>query len=164
MKREEQGATQNRYQVIPRTLIFITKDDQILLLKGSVNKKLWAGQYNGIGGHIEKGEDVYQSALRELHEETGLQNIALTLRGSIMIDVAATTGISLFVFSGEYQSGEILDSEEGALEWLPIDSLEEYPLVEDLYELIPRVLSPHNGFVFGHYFFEAGTFKMAFQA
>ncbi len=163
MKKEEQGTGFNRYKVIPRTLIFITNKNKILLLKGDSKKKLWADKYNGIGGHIEKGEDVYQSALRELFEETGLKNIPLTLRGSITIDVEESTGISLFVFTGQYKSGEVSPSEEGTLNWVPMEKLSEYPLVEDLYELIPRSFLNQETFLFGRYYFEGETLVMIFQ-
>jgi 8-oxo-dGTP diphosphatase len=68
MPKSEQGVNQGRFSVIPRTLIFITHGDKILLIKGSPFKRLWANQYNGIGGHIEKGEDVLSAARRELRE------------------------------------------------------------------------------------------------
>ena len=37
-----------RYTVIPRTLVFITRSDCVLLLRGSPQKRIWANQYNGI--------------------------------------------------------------------------------------------------------------------
>ena len=42
MPREEQGVTSDRFSVIPRSLIFINRGDQILLLRGAPNKRLWA--------------------------------------------------------------------------------------------------------------------------
>ena len=51
--------------LIPRTLIFLTCRDLVLLLKGAPHKRLWANRYNGIGGHIERGEDVLTAAQRD---------------------------------------------------------------------------------------------------
>ena len=163
MKKEEQGALFKRYKVIPRSLIFIKRKNDVLLLNGYDKKKLRDGKYNGIGGHIEKGENVYQSAIRELFEETGLRDIRLFFRGSIMIDVDEDTGISLFLFTGEYQSGDIKPNEEGLLEWVPIEKISEYPLVEDLFVLIPRLLKQKETFLFGNYYFEGDKLIMAFQ-
>ena len=64
MTSNEQGIFQYRYKVIPRTLIFLKKHNSILLIKEAETKKLWPNLYNGIGGHIEKGEDILQ-LLRE---------------------------------------------------------------------------------------------------
>ena len=58
MPKSDQGVRNDRYKIIPRTLIFVTRGEQVLLLKGAVHKRLWANQYNGIGGHVEQGEDA----------------------------------------------------------------------------------------------------------
>ncbi len=107
-----------RYTVIPRTLVFITRDERVLLLRGAPTKRIWANKYNGIGGHIERDEDIYSAALREVREETGLEVDDLRLVGLINIDGDQPTGIMLFVFTADRRSGEPIPSEEGALEWI----------------------------------------------
>ena len=96
MPQTNQGVVGDRYSVIPRTLIFITRDDAVLLLKGSPTKRLWPGLYNGVGGHIEKGEGVLSAARRELKEETGLDVKQLWLCGTVTVDLAGNTGILFF--------------------------------------------------------------------
>ncbi len=145
MPKSEQGVTDERYTIIPRTLIFITRGDQVLLIKGAPTKRLWANRYNGIGGHIERGEDALSAAQRELREETGLECNNLRLIGTVLIDASEQRGIGLFVFRGEYSGGTLVASSEGQLEWLPAAHLADYPLVEDLYTLLPRVLSIQPG-------------------
>ncbi len=141
MPKSDQGVTYDRYMVIPRTLIFVTRNDRVLLIKGEPTKRLWANQYNGIGGHIEPGEDTLSAARRELREETGLQHVDLRLVGTIFIDTSQPVGITLFVYTGVYTGGELIPSSEGPLEWIPTADLDLYPLVEDLRTLLPRVLS-----------------------
>ena len=141
MPASDQGVNQDRYQLIPRTLIFITRGESVLLLRGAPNKRIWANRYNGVGGHIEKGEDVYSAARRELIEETGLSPDELRLVGTVTVDAGEETGIAIYVIRGECPEGEPKSSEEGSLEWVPVSEIEKLELVEDLPILIPRVLS-----------------------
>ena len=136
----DQGHTEDRYTIIPRTLIFLTRDDQVLLIKGAPHKRLWADQYNGIGGHVERGEELLSAARRELLEETGLTPQELWLCGTITIDTGEKPGIGIFVYRGEYLEGELKESQEGVLAWIPVDQVYTLPLVEDLHTLLPKVL------------------------
>lgn len=145
MPKKDQGTLSGRYQVIPRTLIFITHGDKVLLLKGSPHKRLWSNKYNGIGGHIERGEDVLTSARRELKEEAGIEVDHLFICGVIIIDASDNAGISIFVLKGKYQGGDLIPSEEGQLEWIDPSCPEELPLLEDLKTLLPRVLETGDG-------------------
>lgn len=165
MPKKDQGVSNNRFQIIPRTLIFITRGDRLLLIKGHPQKRIWANLYNGIGGHIERGEDVLSAARRELKEEAGLDVTELWLCGIVMIDAGEDTGIGLFVFRGETEQEPIENSAEGSLEWIPFDHLKEYPLVEDLPILIPRVLSQErseNLFFARYWYDENDRLKISF--
>jgi len=136
----DQGVSDDRYRLIPRTLIFLIRGESVLLLKGASDKRLWAGYYNGVGGHIERGEDVLTGARRELQEETGLTPDSLWLCGTVTVETNQDTGIGLFVFKGRSTGGSVRPSLEGSLEWVPFSDLEDKPLVEDLPDLLPVVL------------------------
>jgi hypothetical protein len=45
----------------------------------------------------------------------------------------------VFVFAAEATSRDFIDSEEGTLEWIARDRIEDLPLVEDLPALIPVI-------------------------
>jgi 8-oxo-dGTP diphosphatase len=143
MPQSDQGITNDRYTVIPRVAIFLRRGDSYLLLKGAPTKRLWANLYNGLGGHVERGEDVLSAAQRELLEETGL-TADLWLCGTLIVD-AGEKGIGLYIFSGECLEGEPQVSKEGLAEWIPYKSIGELPAVEDLSVLLSKIHSLKRG-------------------
>lgn len=154
MPKSDQGIEYKRYQVVPRTLIFLFDENhRVLLLKGSPDKRLWAGLFNGVGGHIERGEDILEAAHRELFEETGISNVSLCFCGQIMIDVSDMLGVAIFLFRGKLIPADIEPSSEGSLSWVSIDALENVPLVEDLPILIPKIAAYQSkeDFILGKY-------------
>lgn len=159
MSISDQGISKENYYVVPRMLIFLFNEQgRVLLLKGSPYKRRWAGVFNGIGGHVEAGEDVMEAALRELAEETGITNVELVFCGQLMINASQGAGVALFVFKGTYLDEEPLSSEDGELMWLSLEELDRYPIMEDLHELLPRVATFKTGdaVMIGKYTFEAG--------
>lgn len=134
----DQGVTRDRYMLIPRVLVFLTRGNRVLLLRGSPNKRLWANKYNGVGGHLEPGEDILSAARRELMEETGL-SADLWLCGTMVVETGENPGIGMYVFSGESAQGEPKESAEGTLEWVPYKDVPKLPTVEDLPILLKRI-------------------------
>ncbi|MCE5260339.1 MAG: NUDIX domain-containing protein [Chloroflexi bacterium] len=165
MRWEEQGARGNtRHAVIPRTLSFILYNDEVLLLRGAPGKRLWPGKLNGIGGHIETGETPFAGAGRELMEEAGIAACDLALRGIVHISSSSEpTGIMLFVYVGHVCSRLVSSGAEGSLAWYPLRELPSDDLVEDLPELIPRIMSAAAGQIVYGLYQPDGNGRMAFH-
>lgn len=148
MSAQEQGAdaTEGRWLTIPRSLCFVLNGDDVLLMKRAAHKRVFPNRYNGVGGHIERDEDPLSSARREILEETGLRVEDLCLRAVYNIDAGAETGILLFVFTCTSRSRRFVAEErEGTLHWVARSALADLDLVDDLPEILPRILdSPHD--------------------
>ena len=148
MGARQQGAnaTQHRWLTMPRTLSFVINGDDVLMLKRDAGKRVFPNQYNGLGGHVERDEDVRSSALREIEEESGLIVHSLRLCSIHNIDAGEASGILLFVFTAISDTRDLKpETPEGALEWISIDRVLDYDLVEDLPQLLPRIFDLPDG-------------------
>ena len=127
----------SRYQMVPRTLIFIKKGENFLLIHKKKPESFGFNKMNGVGGHIERGEEPFESAQREIVEETGLVVGDLDLCAILFIDINSTPGIQVFVFKAEYQEGKIEHSDEGELCWMSLFEIRNSDkVVSDVPELI----------------------------
>lgn len=150
MSEQEQFVSHGRYTVIPRTLVFLMHGDDVLLLKGAPTKRLWAGRYNGLGGHVEANETIMAAALREVREEAGIapeQIEDFVLRALINVE-GVPQGVLLCIFTGRARTRIVTSSPEGTPEWIPIATLDRIDLVDER-RLLPRLLHETN-LLFGH--------------
>jgi len=157
---------QEQYLVIPRVLVFLTRRDKVLLIKGAPAKRNWANLYNGLGGHVERGESVMEAAKREVREESGFHADHLRLCAVVAVEPSdGDRGILMFVFRGEAPDGDAIASSEGELEWISPNELTGLETVEDLPILLPIVLdlAPEEDPVWGRYWYEEnGELSTAF--
>ena len=100
------------------TACYLKKDDKILMIK--FNKK-WGQVYAPPGGKIEPGETPFECVLREYYEETGLKLKNVKLQG-VSCWKDSKEGI-IFIYIADDFEGELKESDEGKLEWIPFDSL-----------------------------------------
>jgi len=122
-----------RYLTVPRTLCFVLHGDDALLIRRARHKRLFPGKVNGVGGHVEAGEDVAASAAREIREETGLAVDDLWLAGVVHVDGrlgqtdalpdGSVPGVMVLVFTAQASSRDVRASEEGELIWVPLSQV-----------------------------------------
>ncbi len=99
---------------------YLKINDQVLMLK--YNKK-WGSVWTPPGGKVEDFESPLDCIMREYQEETGLTLIHPKLQGySYWYD--DVQGV-IYFFTAEEAVGELKESEEGHLEWIPISEFEE---------------------------------------
>lgn len=128
-----------KYQLVPRTLVFIEKDRQLLMLSKTKKDSFGYGKLNGVGGHIERGEEPFEAARREVMEEAGIQVKDLEMAAVLFIDINDTPGIQVFVFKAVFDSGNIKASEEGLLKWMTREEIRgSSNIVKDLPFLIEK--------------------------
>lgn len=96
-----------------------------LLLKRSPQVKVYPGIWQVITGIVESGENAVQTALRETHEETGVQPMRLwTLPYITRFFDAVSNSIHLSPVFGMLinpESNIILSDEHDKYEWLHLD-------------------------------------------
>ena len=100
------------------------------------------GKYNGLGGKLDRHEDVRAGMRREIREEAGIECEALSLRGTINWPGFGKGGEDWlgFIFLVERWSGTPLASNpEGTLEWVERSRLLELPLWEGDRHFLPLV-------------------------
>lgn len=133
MKEYNIDVIRKKYQLVPRTLIFIEKEDKLLMLSKTKKDSFGYGKINGVGGHIEKGEEPFESARREIMEEAGIEVNDLEMAAVLFIDINDVPGILVFVFKATYAGGELCASEEGLLQWMTREQIRNNQnMVKDL--------------------------------
>jgi ADP-ribose pyrophosphatase YjhB (NUDIX family) len=128
------------HMVSPRTLLFLQRDGRWLFLRGAA-RKWFAGQLNGLGGHVEAGEGVLDSARREALEETGLAPVAMRL--AAVVHTIEDPPCILFVVVGTLPEGDLVPTDEGEHVWLtPTEALDPTRgVLADVRALLPQVTS-----------------------
>lgn len=112
--------------------------------------KSWKG-LSFPGGHLEDGESIVDSAVREIKEETGLDVRNLKSCGVIHWSNNKTYDrYIVFLFkTGDY-SGELMpECDEGRNFWITIDEFRNTPTQNDTPKYLPMFLEENYGEAFG---------------
>ena len=123
----------DRTERVELTTVCLIRRDGEILLQDRV-KKDWAG-LTLPGGHVEPGESIVDSVIREMREETGLTIRNPRLRGVKQFPIDGGRYL-VFLFEATEFTGEIQDSEEGKVAWYPRETVKDLPSVKDLEELL----------------------------
>ena len=120
-----------RTEMVKLTNLCMIKDGDKYLLQNRV-KKDWQG-YTFPGGHVEPGESIVQSVIREVKEETGL-----TLKNPHLVGVkqfwVESGRYIVFLFSATKFTGELRSSHEGEVGWFTKEEMKKINLVNHFFE------------------------------
>lgn len=100
------------------------------------------GKFNGLGGKLERDEDVAEGMCRELAEEAGIEVLRMRLRGTINWPGFGRAGEDWFGFVfviDDWRGEPPAANAEGTLEWIAIDRLLDLPLWEGDRHFLPLV-------------------------
>ena len=115
-----------------------------VLVQDKKNNPYWSG-WNFPGGHVEKGEYITPSVIREMKEETGL-----------LIEKPMLCGIKefhkskdgkryiVFLYVAHHYSGELNASAEGDVFWYPLSKLRGSGKLIDGFEEMLDVFTDEN--------------------
>lgn len=121
--------TEKRERSPLTTLCYLERGSQYLMLhrvskKNDVNKDKWIG----VGGHFEEGESPEECLLREVKEETGLLLTSYRFRGLVTFLSDRWVPEYMCLYTADGFEGEMIECEEGTLEWVEKSDLEKLNL------------------------------------
>ena len=115
--------------MINTTLCYVLRGDEVLMLhrvkkKNDMNHDKWIG----IGGKFVGEESPDECLLREAKEETGLTLTNWKCRGIVTFILEGTPeGEFMYLFTSDEFEGELKECDEGDLQWVSRDFLDQLP-------------------------------------
>ena len=127
------------------TVVYVLSSDRARVLMLHRNKRthdIHYGKYIGLGGKVERDEDVASGAIREVHEESGLTVERIALRGTVSWPGFGKDGSDWFGFVFRVDDWTGVPHEgnhEGTLEWVAVADLPTLPMWDSDHEWLPMV-------------------------
>lgn len=135
------------YTPILATLGYIMSPDgtkTLLIHRNSRPGDHHRGKYNGLGGKLERDEDIVAGLKREIREEAGIECKELVLRGTISWPGFGKQGEDWFGFIfriDSFSGTPFTENPEGTLSWVPVENILDLPLWEGDRYFLPLVFN-----------------------
>ena len=141
------------------TLCYLKKEVKTLMLhRVKKERDMHAGKWNGLGGKVDSGESPEECAVREVREESGLTMLDPRLRGILTFPAFdGTDDWYVYVFTADRFEGDLIESPEGNLAWIPDEELPRLNVWEG-----DRIFLPWLGqdrFFSGKFVYKDGTLR-----
>jgi 8-oxo-dGTP diphosphatase len=126
----------------------LVKNKKLLILKRSEKVRTYKRFWGGVAGYIEECENPYETAVKEIQEETQILpgQIQLLIEGEPVAIVDVDEGTSYewtihhFVFKVKSGTKICLDWEHVAYQWIDPQDIESFKTVPHFKELIQQYL------------------------
>jgi len=130
------------------TCLLTNDNGKLLILKRSNRVRTYKGLWGGIAGYIEEDEEPYETALKEIREETGLnkEDVIFTKQLEVVKFTDFYEGISYdweifpFLFKTEKKSKIHIDWEHTDYRWITPTEIGRVDTVPHFKEIVSRVL------------------------
>lgn len=134
-----------RHKAICAATVFLQNEVGEIFLIERVNTGWRDGFYDGLSGHIEKGERAADAAVRESSEEGGVKIKKQDLKLAHVISLKRDSedeDAHYFYFvasnwEGKPENNE--DGERGKVIWINKDSIEKYPIVPTIKQALTNI-------------------------
>lgn len=103
------------------TLMFIVKDNQVLLIRKK--RGLGAGKINGPGGKLDPGETPLACAIRETEEELLVTPEQIDLVAELFFHAEDMPRIHAYAYIAQEYSGTPTETEEASPIWFDIEEI-----------------------------------------
>ena len=101
------------------TLCYIENEGKYLMLhRVKKHNDINQGKWIGVGGHVERQETPEECLVREVKEETGLTLTSYKFRGVVTFIYNDCESELMCVFTADRYTGELLECNEGDLQWV----------------------------------------------
>jgi 8-oxo-dGTP diphosphatase len=112
-------------------LINRSNNSTLMIYRNKKENDYHKGKWNGLGGKLEQGESPEECAIREIKEESGLEVKSLKMKGIITFPMFdGNDDWYVFFFISDQYEGNLINSPEGHLQWIPNEKLMDINLWE----------------------------------
>ena|SRR5476649_996620 len=121
---------------------FVKKGEKYLMLHREKHKRIMPNVWMAPGGHIEFNEGLFECAIREVQEETGLKikNLRVKVVGTAYLqDLKQELFFHMLI--ADYAGGKLTPNQnDGELMWLTPTEISKLPtLLAEIKELLPEL-------------------------
>ena len=138
------------------TLCYVKSNNKTLMIhRVKKENDMHEGKWNGLGGKFMPGETPEQCVIREVAEESGLKIEDPVLKGFLTFPkFSKSVDWYVFVYEAHKFTGDLIESDEGHLEWIKDSDLNDLNLWEGDHQFFNWM--EENKFFSAKFYYENG--------